>query len=58
MDSKIHELFETLSIPEEDWPNYEDPYNFARQIEKCALTENVPVTTSNSTQILADLPNR
>ncbi|MDR1439945.1 MAG: hypothetical protein LBJ10_08040 [Clostridiales bacterium] len=50
MDSKIYELYGILKIPKENWPSYENPYDFARQIERCALTENVFTTASNSSQ--------
>jgi len=55
MDNRIYELYETLQIPEENWPRYDNPYDFARRIKKCSLTVSVPTTASNSTLVN---PNR
>lgn len=48
MDQNITELYKILNIPESKWPEYTNPYNFAKKIEKCALTKNVFTTTSDS----------
>jgi len=48
MEKKITELYEKLNIPESTWPEYTDPYNFAKQIDKCALTINIFTKTSSS----------
>ena len=48
MDNKIIELYKKLDIPESTWPEYVDPYSFARQIEKCSLTINIFTKTSSS----------
>jgi len=48
MDTKIIKLFETLNIPMSKWPEYKNPYDFAKKIDKCALTINIHTTTSNS----------
>ena len=48
MNNKIIELYEKLNIPKSMWPEYADPYSFAKQIDKCAITVNVFTKTSNS----------
>ena len=51
MDKHIVELYEILGIPEFKWPVYSNPYDFAKQIDRCALTINVFTTTlSRDTQ--------
>ena len=57
MNDNILELFEILNIPSTVWPEYTDPYDFAGQFEKCAITINVLTTTSNSSASYNEYPN-
>ena len=50
MDNKYVELFEVLGITETYWPDYVNLYDYSRQVERCALTINVPTTASDSSQ--------
>ena len=57
MKDHILELFDILDIPSTVWPEYTDPYDFAGQFEKCAITINVLTTTSNSSASYSKTPN-
>ena len=46
---KINKDFELFEIPQQDLPQYNDPYTFTRQIKKCTAYKIDQVTYSNNT---------
>ena len=55
MSKKILSLYDKLNIPKEKWPEYENPYDFAKRFKKCTITKDVRTFASNSTQVKKDV---
>ncbi len=47
--NQIQKEFERLGIPENELPEYRDPYTFTRQIKKCSLYQVDQIMYANST---------
>mgnify|MGYP001246017964 CR=1 FL=1 len=48
---KIKELFEELSIPEDDYPDYSDPTSFAKNFKRCSILEDHFIMESSSSYL-------
>ena len=46
--------FSLLGIREQDYPPYQDPETFARNIKRCTLRQTVEVVTSANTITIRD----
>ena len=58
MENKIAELYEKLNIPKSIWPEYKDPYDYAKQFEKCSATTNVTTSASGSSSARVEVQNK
>lgn len=48
MNDRINQLFKDLDLTDSQLPTYNNPYDFAKKIQKCSLTRDVRTSTSDS----------